>query len=286
MPDTDNRFQRVLLGLGKAVTYIFIAFLLLLAFSRVVLLVPLPDSVKGFNFAIASLLAALCANWICMKWFEGTQLINIGLRWSGRNLAVGLAAGVSSALLVTAAPVLVGLAAFQRAPVTRVNAADSVILFCLFFVAAANEELQVRGYLLQVMMRPMGLIPPAILTGLLFASGHLSNPNASKLGMVNTFLAGFALACAFRASGDLWFPIGLHYGWNLLLAITGANVSGFTTRLTSYDLVWKAGPLWSGGEYGPEGGVLTTVAFSLWLLWCWKAPLQRRVAWMLAPRPL
>lgn len=285
MPDTHSRFQRVLLGLGKAVTYIIFTFLLLLTFSKVVQFVPLPESTRGFHFAIASLLAALCANWICMRWFEGTRLINIGLRWSGRNLTVGLAAGVSSALLVTVAPVLIGMATFQQSAHAKANAADSAILICLFFVAAANEELQVRGYLLQVMMRPMGLIPPAILTGLLFASGHLGNPNASKLGMVNTFLAGFVLACAFRASGDLWFPIGLHYGWNLLLAITGANVSGFTTRLTNFELVWKAGPLWSGGEYGPEGGVLTTIAFSLWLLWCWKAPLQRRVAWMLAPRP-
>jgi hypothetical protein len=29
--------------------------------------------------------------------------------------------------------------------------------------------------------------------------------------------------------------------------------------VTGYALHWKAGALWSGGGYGPEGSVLTTV---------------------------
>lgn len=284
MPDTHTRPRDILIGLGKAAAYILLAFLLLSFFAALVVYIPLPESVRSFHFAIASLLAALSANWICMRFFEHGGLLDTGLRWSGRNFAIGLAAGVSSALLVTVAPVLAGMAAFQQAPGAHPDLTDTGALCVLFFVAAANEEIQVRGYLLQSMMRPMGLLPPAILTGILFASGHLGNPNASRIGILNTFLAGFVLACAFRASGGLWFPIGIHYGWNLLLALTGAHISGFTTRLTNFELVWRAGPLWSGGDYGPEGGLLTTGAFLVWLLWCWKAPIERHTPWMLAPQ--
>jgi hypothetical protein len=69
------------------------------------------------------------------------------------------------------------------------------------------------------------------------------------------------------------------------LTICGADVSGFTNRLTNYEMVWKAGPLWSGGGYGPEGGLLTTLAFSLWAIWAWKGPIYRRTPWMLTARP-
>jgi len=29
--------------------------------------------------------------------------------------------------------------------------------------------------------------------------------------------------------------------------------------VTGYTLHWRAGDLWSGGAYGPEGGLLTTI---------------------------
>jgi cytochrome c biogenesis factor len=39
----------------------------------------------------------------------------------------------------------------------------------------------------------------------------------------------------------------------------GANLSGFTMGVTGFALHWTAGALWSGGDYGPEGSLLTTV---------------------------
>jgi len=45
-------------------------------------------------------------------------------------------------------------------------------------------------------------------------------------------------------------------------------VSGFTMGLTGLAVRWKAGPLWSGGEYGIEGGLpgaAAALALGLWL---------------------
>lgn len=255
------------------------------AFQYVIDLLPLPFYALMFRFALSGLIACVIANWLCMRLFEKTGLLNIGLRWNGRNLLIGLAGGVSSGLVVTVIPVLLGLAEFR--PVDNPIARPAVLgLFAALLLGAAlYEELTMRGYPLQVMMRSLGLPAAAVLTALLFASGHLFNRNISAPALANTFLAGVVLACCFQASGDLWFPIGLHYGWNMTILLLGAPLSGFPGgRLTNLDMVWKAGPVWSGGEYGPEGGVLSTAAFCLWLLWAWKAPLRRRVAWMLAER--
>ncbi len=284
MPEGQNRFSRGLFVAGKAGAYLIITLLFLIAFSAVVNYLPLPAGVRAFHFAIASLLAGLVANWICMRLFERGRLIDIGLHWNPRNLLIGLAAGVSSALLVTILPVAAHMAAWQRTTADTATPGEFLLVTGLLFVAAANEEVQVRGYLLQVLMRAMGLVPAAALTALLFTSGHLGNPNVSALGMINTFIAGFALATAFWSSGELWFPIGIHFGWNFLLATSGANLSGFSIRMTPVEMVWNVGAIWSGGEYGPEGGLLTTGAFLLWFAWMWKAPIDRRVPFMLSRR--
>lgn len=281
------RLQSAILVAGKVVAYLVLTVLLLLLFGTLVNRIPLGPHGAGFRFAVAGSLGSLVAAWICMRFFEKGSLLDIGLRWSGRNFLWGAVAGISSALLVTVIPALTGMAEFREVPRTPPAFGTVALMAVLFFIAAAHEEIQLRGYLLQVLMRAIGLVPSAVLTGMLFAAGHLMNPNRSNLGMLNTFLAGVVLAVAFRASGDLWFPIGIHYAWNLLLVAAGADLSGFTMRLTKYELVWKVGPLWSGGAYGPEGGLLTTIAFSAWLLWAWKAPLERRLPWMLTrPDPL
>jgi hypothetical protein len=59
-------------------------------------------------------------------------------------------------------------------------------------------------------------------------------------------------------SGALWLPIGLHFGWNWIPPLVGVNLSGFNMGVTGYALRWKIPDLWSGGPYGPEGGLLTT----------------------------
>jgi membrane protease YdiL (CAAX protease family) len=266
---------------GRILVYLALWIVLAIVISAVINQFPRQEAIKGFHFAISSLLGGLAANWICMRAFEDTGLREIGLGWNGRNFLVGLAAGVSSALLVTVVPVATGMAEWRMAGEPPASATGVSILLVMYLVAASNEEIGVRGYLFQRLMGSTGLAPAAVLTSILFAAGHLGNPNASRLGIVNTFVAGFMLACAMRASGDLWFPIGMHYSWNTWLTLCGADVSGFTNRLTNYEMVWKVGPLWSGGGYGPEGGILTTLAFSLWAFWAWKGPIERHTPWML-----
>ena len=77
-------------------------------------------------------------------------------------------------------------------------------------------------------------------------------------------------------SRDLWLPIGLHLGWNFTLPFFGVNLSGLRMRVTGYEMSWTAGPLWSGGEYGPEASVLTSFVVLLLAAYLWKAPIRRQ----------
>jgi hypothetical protein len=96
----------------------------------------------------------------------------------------------------------------------------------------------------------------------------MGNQNVTSLGVVNTIAWGGLLGYAYLRTNALWLPIGLHFGWNFALPLFGANLSGFTMGVTGYALHWRVGDLWSGGAYGPEGGLLTTaiVAALCWVV--------------------
>jgi hypothetical protein len=96
--------------------------------------------------------------------------------------------------------------------------------------------------------------------------------------VLNTVLWGVLLGYAFLRSRDLWLPIGLHFGWNAILPLFGVNLSGLTIEVSRYVYRWDLLPLWSGGDYGPEGGLLTTIFATALFFALGKAPLAVQTA--------
>jgi hypothetical protein len=101
--------------------------------------------------------------------------------------------------------------------------------------------------------------PPSSPCGSFIRALHTANPNATRLGIANTAGFGILFGYAFVRSRDLWLPAGLHFGWNVTFALFGVNVSGLRMKMTGHEMVWSAGKLWSGGDYGPEASVLTSM---------------------------
>jgi len=110
----------------------------------------------------------------------------------------------------------------------------------------------------------------------LFGFAHVNNQNVTAVGIANTMLWGVLFGYAFLLSGDLWLPIGLHFGWNWTLPLLGVNLSGFTMNVTGYAMHWRIGVLWSGGAYGPEGGLLGTIVLIVLFFCLRKAPILRQ----------
>ena len=105
-----------------------------------------------------------------------------------------------------------------------------------------------------------------------FWSAHLNNKNVSAMGIVNTMGFAVVLGCAFIRSGDLWLPIGIHFGWNWTLPLFGENLSGFTMGMTGVTMHWYVADIWSGGSYGPEASLLTCGVVIALLFYLVKAP--------------
>ena len=54
-------------------------------------------------------------------------------------------------------------------------------------------------------------------------------------------------------------------------------------RVTDYTMQWTAAPIWSGGEYGPEGSVLTSAGLVFLGCYLWRAPVVTQSAPLSSP---
>jgi membrane protease YdiL (CAAX protease family) len=141
--------------------------------------------------------------------------------------------------------------------------AQTMIVLATFMLVGWNEELLSRGYHLQNFTSSLNVTWAVVLSSVIFGILHLSNLNANFTGAIGITFSGIFLAFAYLRTRQLWLPIGLHIGWNFFEgAVFGFPVSGLET----YRLIRIAvnGPeLWTGGVFGPEGGLVAIPALLL-----------------------
>lgn len=134
----------------------------------------------------------------------------------------------------------------------------TIVPLFIYVLVAWNEELLSRGYHFQTLTSGLGLFWGVVLSSAIFSIMHLGNPNtdAKFYVAVGIFLAGVFLAYGYIRTRQLWLPIGLHFGWNSFEGVVfGFPVSGMNTYRLIRTTV-KGPELWTGGDFGPEAGLL------------------------------
>ena len=252
-----------------------------LYFATAFVLGPLVAWTGGYmvGIAVTGLLAATVTNVLCLRIYEHRGIAAIGLgsdRASLINLGLGLLGGMGAATLVLTGPLLAHAARIQPDPASHASPAEFCFVSVLLLFGSAGEEMLFRGYGFQVLLRGLGDWTTVVPVGVIFAALHSGNPYSTWLGLANTAGFGILFGYAFLRSHDIWLPIGLHFGWNFTLPLFGVNVSGLNVRLTGFAMQWSAGPIWSGGDYGPEAGVLTSAVLFLVFIYLWRAPIRRQ----------
>jgi len=279
--DRRNPWPGVLLRVGVfALLSIFGYFL----FPQLMLLIAAPVLVVA---ALGTFAAAAVANALALRIYERGQLSDVGLGWTAaarRNLSLGLLGGLLAAVLVVAVPLLFRGGEWQHVPGESMHWSSLVFLSVVLLFGAIGEELLFRGYGFQILVRAIGPFATILPVSVLFGFAHAENLSFGTLPFLNTVLWGVLLGWAFIRSGDLWLPIGLHFGWNWALPLMGVNLSGFTMSVTGYTMHWSLGVLWTGGNYGPEGGLFTTAMVGVLFYYLHKAPIQHQAAFLLRDR--
>jgi membrane protease YdiL (CAAX protease family) len=238
-------------------------FILLAWLGRVIFPVPLLIFGDVLAATVGIFAAGAVANAIVVRVYEAGHLSDVGLGWSRgswRELWAGAALGAGAGSAVLGAALLAGWAHFAPAEGSAHPWVSVPFLATLLLFGAMGEEMLFRGYAFQLLIRVAGVWPTIVPTSLLFGLAHLFNPHPSALGVANTALWGCVLGYAYWRTKALWLSIGLHFGWNLALPLFGENLSGLTMKVTGYALTWTVGELWSGGAYGVEASILTTLA--------------------------
>jgi uncharacterized protein len=132
--------------------------------------------------------------------------------------------------------------------------------------AALAEEVLFRGVPLVLLAGAFGRGSAIVAISVLFAFSHVSNPNATPLGLGNIALAGIFLGLTFYLPGGIWTAFGAHLGWNATLAALDAPVSGLPFDIPLLDYC-PGDPTWlSGGRFGPEGGLMATASITAALI--------------------
>jgi len=129
----------------------------------------------------------------------------------------------------------------------------SLELLAVYIPAVLHEELVFRGYpfqKLRLLHRPFAIGG----TSLLFAGMHVGNHGITVVAFTNLVLAGVLLALAYERYGRLWFPIGLHFAWNVLCGpVLGYGVSGYVPVSSLFTTGGIGVPWLTGGTFGIEG---------------------------------
>ena len=231
-------------------------------------------------YRLSLLATALVAGYLCARVLEGLPWRSIGLTLHRRwwwDLLIGSAIGFAAILIAVAIAKLGGGLQLSFSNDGLPGIARSMIGSAgLLMVAALAEEALFRGYGLQTLARARLASTGVLLTCALFGFVHLANPNAVPgFTMANTALAGVWLGVAYLRTRSLWFPLGVHWGWNWALGwFFGLPISG--AKIVSHPLLEASdtGPFWlTGGSYGVEGGLAGTIAMLLFTIYTWRTSL-------------
>ncbi len=282
--------RRWRLALGQAVLFAVMSFLLWwLCFWA---LQEEPWIENELMWTVFSLFPAVLATTVLLLHFSGGHaLAAIGVPFdlqACREGVQGLFFGAGIALVVVGIQYAAGWVTFEATAAYLLRNDDGGFLWtpsiwigiAVLALGSAGEELLFRGYGFQQLIRVTGPWIAVFGTSLIFGLMHGSNPDASGPGIANTALFGALFGLALVRLRSWWVPFGMHFGWNATLATIGATVSGLRIQMTGIALVPHGPPLWTGGDYGPEGSLLTSFAVIAAGCILWKLPVSRQ-----DPRP-
>lgn len=225
---------------------------------------------------LLSLTGTVLLIWLFRKLVDKESFISIGLRFKGHGkdilwgVLLGLfIMGLGFGLLLLLGEIQVkGIVYHSR---------NLLLSFALFIIVALNEELFVRGYVLNNLMMSVNKYLALLISSVAFAAMHIPNPHFSLITFFILVLSGIILGLSYLFTKNLWFPIALHFSWNFFQGtVFGFNVSG----QDDYSLIEQfraEDNIINGGLFGFEGsllciGMLILGTFIVWKIFYTKDP--------------
>jgi hypothetical protein len=186
----------------------------------------------------------------------------------------GILTGIMYFIIVVG---VIALAGCYRITAVRFEPLALLRALAMFFVVAVCEEVLFRGIIFRMIDLQFNSVAAYIISALIFGAAHLGNPGATWWAAIAIAIeAGILLSAAYKYSGTLWMPIGIHWAWNFTQGdILGFRVSGgnageslFIPEISGPDLI-------TGGAFGAEASVVAVVIGALFSVLLILASLRR-----------
>jgi membrane protease YdiL (CAAX protease family) len=203
--------------------------------------------------------------------------IGLGLRGAVLHTVAGFVLG---ALLMSAMIGVFAAAGWYEVQAVRWSPAGFGYWVAFFLLVSVLEEILSRGFMFRWVERRSGSVLALVVSSLVFGLLHAGNPNATLVaGLAIAVEAGLLLAAAYMLTRTLWFPIGIHWSWNLFegpvfsTPVSGNPSAGILRSVT------RGPEVWTGGSFGPEGGLVAVIiGTTVGALLLWAA--VRRGHWL------
>ena len=206
---------------------------------------------------VCQLAGTLFTVWLFQRYINREPFSSIGLEFGGYKDDFIFGLLICLGLIVIGFSILI-IFNFMSITSLQFSFIDQLFYLCLFAVVSLNEEIAMRGYILQNLSSSFNKYIALALSSLVFMIMHIGNPNMSAIPLFNLFLAGLFLGIYCIHRKNLWFPIGAHFTWNYFQGpVLGFEVSGnevnsiFIQRLDGSDFI-------TGGQFGFEGSIILT----------------------------
>lgn len=218
---------------------------------------------------------ALIGGGFLMIWASKLSWSRLGFIRQGWLRALLTGAVIGAGLLTVVALTIWALGGI-RIEYAFTPEAISAILVALFFFAAQGtwEELVYRGYLMPHISKLWGDKVSIIATSIMFTLFHAFNPGLTYMPILNLTVFGFVFAMVYYRTGNMWLTGAMHAVWNFSQGfIFGSEVSGNPASASVLrSTAFSGRDLLSGGPFGFEGSIITTIAgvlIILGLMFCW-----------------
>ncbi len=218
--------------------------------------------------AVSAAMIALYA--VFVQWFEKHPARDIPRSKLVGDTAKGLAVGAGFMAAVVLVMMAFGLYRITGAGTDRPLAIISA--FFLFLYVGVGEEILFRGVLFRWIDEKWGFVAALTVSALLFGAMHYGQPGATWWSSLAIAIeAGLLLGAAYKYSGTLWLPIGIHWAWNFVQGnVFGFQVSGGDAGKSLLQATVNGPDCLTGGAFGAEASIITVIlglGLSVWYLW-------------------
>jgi len=214
-----------------------------------------------------SLLGTFFVLWLFMKYVDKEKFINLGFHIKNRLKDFNYGIVIGAFILIVGYLLLLFMDEINFKEIVF-NPKEIIITILIYSIVALVEEVLFRGYILRNLMISFNKYTALIISSLLFSLMHGFNPNIDLFSFIDLFLAGILLGVSYVYTKNLWFPIALHFSWNLTQTFLGFNVSGKDVY-SIIEITITEKNILNGGDFGFEGSIFSIISQIIFIVVIW-----------------